>query len=114
MDAILNQEQEELLKRTRDTLGQLRDLLGDTAASKEDRAEGKPSQHRHYVARSLGSVQYRFLHVSVFHESAKHQAANKTADESAAAQPLGKGKAEHRQGDNRDLNPRSADPSTRK
>ncbi|MCB8925731.1 MAG: dynamin family protein [Ardenticatenaceae bacterium] len=38
MDAILNQEQEELLKRTRDTLGQLRDLLGDTAASKEDRA----------------------------------------------------------------------------
>ena len=38
MDAILNPEQEELLKRTRDTLGQLRDLLGDTAASKEDRA----------------------------------------------------------------------------
>ena len=37
MDAILNPEQEELLKRTRDTLGQLRDLLGDTAASKEDR-----------------------------------------------------------------------------
>ncbi len=37
MDAILNTEQEELLKRTRDTLGQLRDLLGDTAASKEDR-----------------------------------------------------------------------------
>ncbi|WP_420642003.1 dynamin family protein [Candidatus Leptofilum sp.] len=37
MDAILNTEQEELLKRTRDTLGQLRDLLGDTAASPEDR-----------------------------------------------------------------------------
>ena len=37
MDAILNQEQEELLKRTRDTLGQLRDLLGDTATAKEDR-----------------------------------------------------------------------------
>jgi small GTP-binding protein len=37
MDAILNIEQEELLKRTRDTLGQLRDLLGDTAASDEDR-----------------------------------------------------------------------------
>jgi small GTP-binding protein len=38
MDAILNQEQEELLKRTRDTLGHLRDLLGETAAAKEDRA----------------------------------------------------------------------------
>ncbi|MEZ4591860.1 MAG: dynamin family protein [Chloroflexota bacterium] len=38
MDAILNTEQEELLNRTRDTLGHLRDLLGDTAASKEDRA----------------------------------------------------------------------------
>ncbi|VAW31094.1 hypothetical protein MNBD_CHLOROFLEXI01-4775, partial [hydrothermal vent metagenome] len=37
MDAILNIEQEELLKRTRDTLGQLRDLLADTAASDEDR-----------------------------------------------------------------------------
>lgn len=37
MDAILNTEQEELLKRTRDTLGRLRDLLGDTAASKENR-----------------------------------------------------------------------------
>jgi hypothetical protein len=36
MDAILNPEQEELLKRTRDTLGRLRDLLGDTAASKQD------------------------------------------------------------------------------
>ena len=37
MDAILNTEQEELLKRTRDTLGQLRDLMADTAASPEDR-----------------------------------------------------------------------------
>ena len=37
MDAILNPEQEELLKRTRDTLGQLRDLMADTAASPEDR-----------------------------------------------------------------------------
>jgi small GTP-binding protein len=37
MDAILNIEQEELLKRTRDTLGQLRDLLADTGASDEDR-----------------------------------------------------------------------------
>lgn len=37
MDAILNHEQEELLKRTRDTLGQLRDLMADTAASPEDR-----------------------------------------------------------------------------
>ena len=38
MDAILNIEQEELLKRTRDTLGQLRDLMADTAASDENRA----------------------------------------------------------------------------
>jgi small GTP-binding protein len=38
MEAILNPEQEELLKRTRDTLGQLRDLLADTAAIREDRA----------------------------------------------------------------------------
>jgi small GTP-binding protein len=37
MDAILTPEQEELLKRTRDTLGQLRDLLGDTNAFPEDR-----------------------------------------------------------------------------
>ena len=37
MEAILNAEQEELLKRTRDVLGQLRDVLGDTAASTEDR-----------------------------------------------------------------------------
>ncbi|MFQ5399037.1 MAG: dynamin family protein [Anaerolineae bacterium] len=38
MEAILNPEQEELLKRTRDVLGQLRDVLADTAASPEDRA----------------------------------------------------------------------------
>lgn len=38
MEAILNAEQEELLKRTRDTLGHLRDVLADTAASPEDRA----------------------------------------------------------------------------
>jgi small GTP-binding protein len=38
MDAILNQEQEELLKRTRDTLGRLRDALADAAASSEDRS----------------------------------------------------------------------------
>lgn len=37
MDTILNSEQEELLKRTRDTLGQLRDVLADTAASPTDR-----------------------------------------------------------------------------
>lgn len=37
MDTILNSEQEELLKRTRDTLGQLRDVLADTAASSADR-----------------------------------------------------------------------------
>ncbi len=38
MDSILTPEQEALLKRTRDTLGQLRDLLGSTTASTEDRA----------------------------------------------------------------------------
>lgn len=38
MEAILTPEQEELLKHTRDTLNQLRDLLGDTNASPEDRA----------------------------------------------------------------------------
>lgn len=38
MEAILNAEQEELLKRTRDTLGHLRDVLADTAAPPEDRA----------------------------------------------------------------------------
>ncbi len=38
MDAILNSDQEELLKRTRDVLGQLRDVLADTAASAADRA----------------------------------------------------------------------------
>ena len=38
MEAILNAEQEELLKRTRETLGHLRDVLADTAASPEDRA----------------------------------------------------------------------------
>lgn len=38
MEAILNQEQEELLKRTRTTLGHLRDALADTAALAEDRA----------------------------------------------------------------------------
>lgn len=37
MDRILDQEQEALLKRTRDTLGMLRDLLADTLASSEDR-----------------------------------------------------------------------------
>lgn len=38
MDAILSPEQEELLKRTRDTLGDLRDMLAETAASPTDRA----------------------------------------------------------------------------
>ncbi|MEJ2747155.1 MAG: dynamin family protein [Anaerolineae bacterium] len=38
MEAILNADQEELLKRTRDVLGQLRDVLGDTSALPEDRA----------------------------------------------------------------------------
>jgi small GTP-binding protein len=37
MEAILNLEQEELLKRTRDVLGQLRDVLADTAADSADR-----------------------------------------------------------------------------
>lgn len=38
MDAILSPEQEDLLKRTRDVLGDLRELLSETAASQEDRA----------------------------------------------------------------------------
>ncbi len=38
MENILNSEQEELLKRTRDVLGQLRDTLADSAASTPDRA----------------------------------------------------------------------------
>jgi small GTP-binding protein len=38
MEAILNLEQEELLKRTRDVLGQLRDVLADTAADSADRS----------------------------------------------------------------------------
>ncbi len=38
MDTILDQEQEALLRRTRDTLGRLRDLLADTAASPDDRS----------------------------------------------------------------------------
>lgn len=38
METILNQEQEELLKRTRGTLGQLRDVLADTDTAAEDRA----------------------------------------------------------------------------
>ena len=38
MENILNSEQEELLKRTRDVLGQLRDVLSDTAATPEDRS----------------------------------------------------------------------------
>lgn len=37
METILNPEQEELLKRTRDTLGYLRDTLADAGASNEDR-----------------------------------------------------------------------------
>lgn len=37
MEAILTPEQEALLKRTRDTLGQLRDLLADTNATNDDR-----------------------------------------------------------------------------
>ncbi|MCB8967123.1 MAG: dynamin family protein [Ardenticatenaceae bacterium] len=37
MENILNAEQEELLKRTRDILGQLRDVLADTAAPPTDR-----------------------------------------------------------------------------
>jgi small GTP-binding protein len=38
MQAILTHEQEELLKRTRDVLGDLRDTLAESAASPEDRA----------------------------------------------------------------------------
>lgn len=38
MNAILSPDQEDLLKRTRDVLGDLRDLLAETAASQEDRA----------------------------------------------------------------------------
>ncbi len=38
MDAILSPEQEDLLKRTRQTLGNLRDVLGGTTASAEGRA----------------------------------------------------------------------------
>lgn len=38
MEAILNLEQEELLKRTRDVLGQLRDVLADTAADSVGRS----------------------------------------------------------------------------
>ena len=38
MEAILTPEQEELLKRTRDVLGQLRELLGAANTSPEDRA----------------------------------------------------------------------------
>ncbi len=38
MDTILNQEQEDLLRRTRDVLGELRDVLAETAVNKEDRA----------------------------------------------------------------------------
>ncbi len=34
---ILSSEQQELLRRTRDTLGQLRDAIGQTSASEEDR-----------------------------------------------------------------------------
>jgi small GTP-binding protein len=37
MEAILSSEQEELLKRSRDTLGRLRDALADADASVEDR-----------------------------------------------------------------------------
>ncbi|MCB8922286.1 MAG: dynamin family protein [Ardenticatenaceae bacterium] len=37
MENILNSDQEELLKRTRDVLGQLRDILADTTAPPEDR-----------------------------------------------------------------------------
>ncbi|MFZ0546877.1 MAG: dynamin family protein [Candidatus Promineifilaceae bacterium] len=37
MDTILNQEQEALLKRTRDTLGRLRDALADIGAATADR-----------------------------------------------------------------------------
>ncbi|MCP5097871.1 MAG: GTP-binding protein [Chloroflexi bacterium] len=37
MDAILSPEQEELLKRTRNTLGDLRDVLSETTATAEDR-----------------------------------------------------------------------------
>lgn len=38
MDALLSPEQEELLKRTRNTLGDLRDVLATTTATGEDRA----------------------------------------------------------------------------
>ena len=33
MDTILNQEQEDLLRRTRDVLGELRDVLAETAVN---------------------------------------------------------------------------------
>lgn len=38
MDAILSPEQEDLLKRTRNTLGDLRDILAETTAVSDDRA----------------------------------------------------------------------------
>jgi small GTP-binding protein len=38
MEKVLNKEQEELLKQTRDTLGRLRDVLADTTALPADRA----------------------------------------------------------------------------
>ncbi len=37
MDAVLNQEQEDLLKRTREVLARLRDILADVGASEPDR-----------------------------------------------------------------------------
>jgi tRNA U34 5-carboxymethylaminomethyl modifying GTPase MnmE/TrmE len=38
MEAVLNAEQEELLKRTRDTLGHLRDALAEAGSPAEDRS----------------------------------------------------------------------------
>jgi small GTP-binding protein len=38
MEAILNSEQEDLLRRTRDVLGRLRDVLTESSAPKEERA----------------------------------------------------------------------------
>ncbi|MFQ5419868.1 MAG: dynamin family protein, partial [Anaerolineae bacterium] len=52
MDAILNSEQEELLKRTRDVLGQLRDVLADTTA---------PSDERSALAESIRQLDELFL-----------------------------------------------------
>ena len=53
MEAILNLEQEELLKRTRDVLGQLRDVLADSVAA--------DPQDRNALAESIRQLDELFL-----------------------------------------------------